>query len=202
MRTIQKYRHESLATVLMIALLALGFCLANTDPDASSARSVLFVAFIADGVALYFTIRKLWKTKWKKAFLSSVQKLIAKIAKRLTAFLEKRIRSKKTTVLSAQTTVSFDFPLQELSKKKTPKAAKWKHLNNDRERLGYLYKHVIEFNINHGLLVFSSDTPIEVSMKKEYEAFENQIFDLYIANRYTDTLETDSHTLDELKKLI
>ena len=202
MRTFQKYRYESLAIVLTAALLVLGFYLVMADFDANSARSALFAAFVADGVALYFTIRKLWRTKWKKVFLSSVQKIIAKIAKRLTAFLEKRIKSKKATVLSAKTTVSFDFPLQELSKKKSPKAAKWKHLKNDRERLGYLYKHVIEFNINHGLLVFSSDTPIEVKMKKEYETVENQIFDLYITNRYRDTLETDTDTLNELKKFI
>ena len=202
MRTIQKYRYESLAIVLTAALLVLGFYLVMADFDVNSVRSALFAAFVADGVALYFTIRKLWRTKWKKVFLSSVQKIIAKIAKRLTAFLEKRIISKKTTVLSAKTTVSFDFPLQELSKKKSHKTTKWKHLKNDRERLGYLYKQMIEFNINHGLLVFSSDTPIEVKMKKEYETFENQIFDLYITNRYKDTLETDTDTLNELKKFI
>ena len=202
MRTIQKYRYESLAIVLTAALLVLGFYLVMADFDVNSVRSALFAAFVADGVALYFTIRKLWRTKWKKVFLSSVQKIIAKIAKRLTAFLEKRIISKKTTVLSAKTTVSFDFPLQELSKKKSHKTTKWKYLKNDRERLGYLYKQMIEFNINHGLLVFSSDTPIEVKMKKEYETFENQIFDLYITNRYKDTLETDTDTLNELKKFI
>ena len=202
MRTIQKYRYESLAIVLTAALLVLGFYLVMADFDVNLVRSALFAAFVADGVALYFTIRKLWRTKWKKVFLSSVQKIIAKIAKRLTAFLEKRIISKKTTVLSAKTTVSFDFPLQELCKKKSHKTTKWKYLKNDRERLGYLYKQMIEFNINHGLLVFSSDTPIEVKMKKEYETFENQIFDLYITNRYKDTLETDTDTLNELKKFI
>ena len=202
MRTFQKYRYEFLAVVLTAALLVLGFYLVMADFDANSVRSALFAAFVADGVALYFTIRKLWRTKWKKIFLSSVQKIIAKIANRLAAFLEKRIRGKKVTVLSGKTTVSFDFPLQELSKKKSPKPTKWKHLKNDRERLGYLYKQMIEFNINHGLLVFSSDTPIEVKMKKEYESVENQIFDLYITNRYKDTLETDTDTLNELKKFI
>ena len=202
MRTFQKYRYESLAIVLLATLLVLGFYLVMADSDANLARSSLFTAFVADGVALYFIIRKLWRTKWKKVFLSSVQKIIAKIAKRLTAFLEKRIKSKKATVLSAKATVSFDFSLQELSKKKSPKPTKWKHLKSDRERLGYLYKHVVEFNINHGLWVFSSDTPIEVKMKKEYETFENQIFDLYIENRYKDTLEIDTLTLNELKKSI
>ena len=202
MKTIQKYRYESCAIAMTVTLLILGFYLIMDDSDESSVRSALFAVFVADGVALYFTIRKLWRTKWKKVFLSSVQKIIAKIAKRLTAFLEKKIRSKKTAVLSAKTTVSFDFPLQELSKKKSPKATKWKYLKSDRERLGYLYKHMVEFNINHGLLVFSSGTPIEVKMKKEYESVENQIFDLYITNRYKDTLETDTDTLNELKKFI
>lgn len=201
MRTFQKYRYESLAIVLTATLLILGFYLVMADFAVNSVRSALFAAFVADGVALYFTIRKLWRTKWKKLFVSSVQKIITKIAKRLTDFFEKRTRGKKTTVLSCKTTVTFDFPLQEFSKKKSSKTIRWKSLKNDRERLGYLYKSVIELNINHGLLVFSSDTPIEVKMKKEYETFENQIFDLYITNRYNDTLKIDANILNELKKL-
>ena len=69
MRTIQKYRYESLAIVLTAALLVLGFYLVMADFDVNSVRSALFAAFVADGVALYFTIRKLWRTKWKKVFL-------------------------------------------------------------------------------------------------------------------------------------
>ena len=68
------------------------------------------------------------------------------------------------------------------------------------ERLGYLYKHTVEFNVKHGLLASSSDTPIEIKMKKEYETHENQIFDLYITNRYKDSLEVDGYMIDELKK--
>ena len=81
MRIIQKYRYESLSIVLTTALLILGFYLAIADSVANSLRSALFAALVADGVLLYFVIRKLWRTKWKKAFLSSVQKIIAKIVK-------------------------------------------------------------------------------------------------------------------------
>ena len=58
MRTFQKYRYESLAIVLLAALLVLGFYLVMADSDANLARSSLFTAFVADGVALYFIIRK------------------------------------------------------------------------------------------------------------------------------------------------
>ena len=34
----------------------------------------------------------------------------------------------------------------------------WRHL---RERLGYLYKRVIDTNISHGTPIYSSETPIE-----------------------------------------
>ena len=80
MRTFWKYRYEYLALLLTAALLIIAFYFGITDSDAITARFVLISAFIADATALAFTIRKLWITKWKKAFLTSVQKIIAKIA--------------------------------------------------------------------------------------------------------------------------
>lgn len=200
MRYFLKYRYEYLALALAIALPIIAFYFGITDSSAVTLRFILISAFIVDAATLFFVIRKLWKTKWKKAFLTSVQKIIAKIAKRLTAFIEKITGGKKAKLISGKTTISFDFPSYDSGAKKHSRVVKWKNLRNDRERLGYLYKHTVERNIKQGVGVFASDTPIDVKAKKDYEIFEDQIFDLYITNRYTDVVEIDNDTLNELKK--
>lgn len=201
MKIFQKYRYECFAIVLTSAFSVISFYLGIADPAEKSVRSALFAACVADAIGLYFTLRKLWRTKWKKLFLTSVQKIITKIAKRLKFFIEKRIKRKKKTVLSGKTTVTFDLSLQEFDKQKSHKAIKWKRLKNDRERLGYLYKHMIESKIKHGSVIYSSETPIEIKYKKENEIFEDQIFELYISNRYNSVVQIDADTLNELKKI-
>jgi len=200
MSAFQKYRYECLAGMLTVVLFIAAFYFTATNADAQAVRSALLVFVIADGIGLYFTLCKLWRTKWKKAFITSVQKAIAKLIKRIAPFLEKFSKDKKTTVLKGKTTISFDFSLFEQDKSKSKKITKWKNLRNDRERLGHLYKSMIEFNIKHGLLVYSSDTPSEIEGKKENENFETQIFDLYIKNRYKAVVETDSEMLNILRK--
>ena len=199
MRKLYKYRYECLAVLLTVALFIMAFYLSFADSEERSARSALFAFFVADLVALYFTIRKLWRTKWRRLFVTAVQKIVAKIARRLITFIENRIREKKATVLSGKTTVFFELPTQEFDKQKAPKAVKWKKLNSDRERLGYLYKHMIENRIKHGSAIRSYNTPSEIRAQRENEDIEERIFELYIENRYKETIDTDTQTLDDLK---
>ena len=59
---------------------------------------------------------------------------------------------------------------------------------------------MIDGYINRGLPVFSFETPSEIKEKKEYKDCENQIFDLYVANRYKGEVSLDRETLNDLKK--
>lgn len=199
MRLLKKYRYEFLSISLVTALLIFSFYLLFGNYAVKSIRFALFVLVIADAIGLYFTFRKLWRTKWKRLFLASVQKIVAKISKLLTIFIEKHMKKEKVTILSGKTTVSFDLSLQELKNQKSSKPLKWKKLKNNRERLGYLYRNMIEHKIKHGSLIYSSDTPSEVKDKSENEVVENRIFDLYIDNRYKDTIDVDTERLNDLK---
>ena len=75
-------------------------------------------------------------------------------------------------------------------------------MQTDKERLGYLYKRVIDSNIHQGVAIYSSETPSEIKNKKEYRGIENQIFDLYVENRYKDNVTLDRDLLEDLKKEI
>ena len=104
------------------------------------------------------------------------------------------------TVLKGRSKIFFDTKEKDLPTKRAKKPSAWKNLQTDKERLGYLYRRMIDANINQGLPVFSSETPTEIKNKKEYRDIENQIFDLYVENRYKDDVTLDSTVLDDLKK--
>ena len=199
MKRLYSYRYECLAGLLTVVLFIMGFYLKAFVSAEHFGRSALFAFFVADGAALYFTVRKLWRTKWRALFVAVLQRAVARIAGRLISFFEQRMRGKKATVLSGKTTVSFDLPTQDKEKQRSAKALKWKKLKDDRERLGYLYKHMIEKRIKHGSVIRSYNTPCEIREQENNEELEERIFELYIGNRYKETVDTDTQTLDELK---
>ena len=202
MKTLKKYCYELLALLLTATFFSIILYWLVADSTTQTIRAGLSVLLAADGVGLYFVLRQLWRTKWRNSFVGSVQKVVEKLAKRLLRFLEKRNikKGKKATVLKGKTTVSFDFPLSNANEKKTKKAPKWKHLQTGREKLGYLYKQMIEQRIQRGQLVYSSDTPNEIKNKKDNACFENEIFDLYVEHRYQEAVQIPADTLDDLKK--
>ena len=203
MKGILKIRLEIFAVFLSVGFFTITLYTRTLSDESERIRIICRVLQTADIVVLYFVLRRLWLTKWKKKIITSMQQVFSKIIKKWMEIRNKwdAFREKDKKILSGKTTVSFDFYRDE-SHKSHKKVIKWKNLKSDMERLGYLYKHTVEFNVKHGLLAYSSDTPSEIKMKKDYETYENQIFDLYITNRYKDSLEVDSNEIIELKKLL
>lgn len=201
MKGILKKRLEIIAFLLSVGFLTITLYTRTLSDESGAIRIFCRALQAADIVSLYFVFRKLWKTKWKKKIITSMQKVFSKIVKKWMEIKNKwdAFREKDKKILSGKTTVSFDF-YKDDSQKSHKKVIKWKNLKSDMERLGYLYKHTVEYNVKHGLLASSSDTPTEIKMKKDYETHENQIFDLYITNRYKDSLKVDGYMIDELKK--
>ena len=196
-----KYSCEVYAFLLTVVFFTDALYLVVADSVPMLLSAVLSLLLIADAVALFFTLRKLWRTKWKKALTASVQKLFAKVARRLMRILEKWNIAKggKSTVITGKTHVSFDFASSVSREQKTKKLPKWKQLESNRERLGFLYRQITEKRIKHGVSVYASDTPSEVKLKSENKDFENEIYDLYIVNRYKETVQIDTKTLNNLK---
>ena len=204
MKWIKKYSYELLASVLGTAFATMLLYILIVAPEDLMVRGTIMFGLFFDGIAIYYTLRKLWRTKWRCRVMPKVQELFEKIARVLKIFREKLgiPERKQHTVLKGKSKIFFDTKTTTSQTKRAKKPSAWKNMQTDRERLGYLYRRMIDTNINQGLPVFSSETPTEIKGKKEYRDVENQIFDLYVENRYKDDVTLDRIVLDELKKEI
>ena len=202
MKLIRKYGFEALAVILGAAFGTMLLYLCIVKPEELMTRGTIMFALLFDGIALYYVLRKLWRTKWRARVMPSVQKIFEKLARALRLFQKKLglAREDSKTVLKGKSTIIFDTKPINTQSKRAKKPAGWKNLQSDKERLGYLYRRMIDTNIHRGLPVFSCETPTEIRGKKNYGDCENQIFDLYIANRYKDDITLDRDMLDDLKK--
>lgn len=202
MKLIRKYGYEILASILGVAFVTMLAYLLIVKPEDIMTRGTVMFMMLFDAIAAYYVLRKLWRTKWRYRVMPSLQKAFEKIARAIKIFRQKLGIPEKEpkTVLRGKATISFDAkPIYEQTKRiKKPKG--WKSLQTDRERLGYLYKRMIDTNIHQGVPIFSSETPTEIRDKKDYRDHENQIFDLYVANRYKNDVTVDRTVLDDLKK--
>ena len=202
MKLIRKYGYEILASLLGVVFATGILYLVIVMPEDLMTRGTVMFGLFFDGIAIYYALRKLWRTKWRYRVVPAVQKVWEKIARvlkivRTKLGLEKR---EKRTVLKGKTIVFFEKSLLKSKQNAPKKPLGWGSLQTDRERLGYLYRRMIDGNINRGLPVFSFETPSEIKEKKDYKDCENQIFDLYVANRYKGEVSLDRETLNDLKK--
>ena len=202
MKLIRKYGYEILASLLGVAFVTMLLYLVIVKPEDLYVRGTVMFGMLFDGIAIYYALRKLWRTKWRYRVVPAVQRVWEKIARvlkivRTKLGLEKK---EKRTVLKGKTIVFFEKKPLEQQATRAKKPLGWGSLQTDRERLGYLYRRMIDGNINRGLPVFSFETPSEIKEKKEYKDCENQIFDLYVANRYKGEVSLDRETLNDLKK--
>ena len=204
MKQIRKYFFEILAGILGFAFALGVLYLILVMPEDLMTRGTVMFALFFDGIAIYFVLRRLWRTKWRYRVIPAVQKVFEKLARVFKIVAKKLgIKERSTqTVLGGKSKIFFDLkPINEQTKR-AKKAKGWKAMQSDKERLGYLYKRIIDTNISQGLPIFSSETPSEIKEKKTYRDVENRIFDLYVENRYKDEVTLDAEVLDDLKKEI
>ena len=204
MKYIRKYGFEILLSILGVAFAAMLLYLLIVTPEDLMMRGTVMFGLFFDGIALYFVLRKLWRTKWRYCVMPQVQKILEKLA-RVLKIVRKKLgipERNQQTVLKGKSKVFFDAKPTNEQVKRSKKAKGWKALQSDKERLGYLYKRVIDANIHQGVPIYSFETPSEIKSKKEYLDTENQIFDLYVANRYKNDVTLDRDVLDDLKKEI
>ncbi len=204
MKQIRKYFFEILLGLLGVAFLTGVLYLILVMPEELMTRGTVMFALFFDGIAIYFVLRKLWRTKWRYRVLPAVQVMFEKLARVLKIVARKLgIKERGTqTVLGGKSKIFFDLTPKSEQVKKNKKGKGWKAMQSEKERLGYLYKRVIDTNINQGLPIFASETPSEIKEKKVFRDIENQIFDLYVENRYRDEVELDDDMLENLKKEI
>ena len=198
---------QVLPELIFFALLAfwtflLG-CLIQREKLAYQWQIATFLLFFADSAVMIPLLRRLHK-KWKaktdaalKRFFASASLLIMRLAEKLEKYT-RFFRRRKNTVYG-KTTYSFDFSAPEKQKKKPPKPPKWKQMETARQKLGYLYYHLITARIKSGMHAKSTDTPLDLKHRQTNLPDEERVFDLYLDARYDERTELAEEELDGLK---
>ncbi len=197
MKTIYRYRYEIALFVLLCFFLPIAFF----DPDTSFASALKLLLYAADVALIYLTIRKLFRLKWRKAIISCAQKVFTAIAKLFMRFLEKwPFTHGAKNIIMGETKFHFEFEEKITVAGRSAKHPKWKQLKTEREKLRYLYRHIISQRIKHGERIYSSLTPSEIEGMRENTYPESRIFDLYKDYRYDDRKLPEEDQIRDIKE--
>lgn len=198
----KKYRGlELLCLFSFLLILSVGFYWAGNQPKDPWVLFGLNACLLLSGILFLVTLVRLWRLKWKQALKDGLRKLLTGLASLFIAIAEKWNESQSATDrLGGTTSVFFDLTLKEKAEKKAQKPPKWKHLQTDRERVRFLYRAMMTERVRKGDLIYSSETPLELKQKRENQAHEEELFDLYLSCRYDERQEPSEHTVEALKE--
>ena len=201
MKKLFNYRYEMLATGLFSLLCAQVLRIVRTPPGSSFGRFLAFAAVMGNFFALLWTLKRLWRKKWRRAFLNKLTQLAESafefISRLFDGILKRLGVGEKKNILGGKTSVIFDGT-DDIGEKKKKKRKKWRQLESDRERLGYLYSHMIIQRLGRGIRAKRSDTPSELKNREENSPAEEELFEMYIDVRYS---EKEAPPTEELQRM-
>ena len=203
MKSIRRFWQELCLCLLASLFPPFIFKLENSTDRLTSNLFVFLI--VLDIFLVFILLRRLWKQKWKKLFIKATRIVFTKVAKFLMKVFEKffdfwQVKFKNdSNVLSGKTYISFELTDPEKFKRSSKKKYKWKQMKSDRERLGHLYRHMINGQIKSGKSAYSFDTPTEIKSRNSSEELENELFDLYISTRYDERVALDTEQIFDLK---
>ncbi len=201
-------RLEILCLVLVGLILQIALYWRALRDAAYAVQAILFVSLVLAVVTLYLLLRLLWRAKWLKKVAGIAKAIGAGVSSLLVRLLDKwnaskwNIFARRRGFVSGNTTVTFDFFANRERKENKIKPPKWKHMQTEREKLGYLYFHLITSYLKRGLHAKRTDTPSEIKARTESTPPEERVFDLYIDARYDERAELQEKELDGLKETL
>ena len=198
---IKKYWAESAAVLWLSLLLHFSVMAVDVSEKSSFGRFLAFAGVASSFAALVLTLRYLWRKKWKKAFADKLQAIMTGVFGMMSALIDRileRFGRARKDVLGGKTAVIFDSERTEKNKKHK-KTRKWRSLENDRERLGFLYGRMIENRLKNKKRVRPADTPCELKEREENSPPEEELFDIYIEVRYNESAELSEEKLKSIK---
>ena len=206
MRFIRNFWREILCTLSFSVFLYLAVITINDPPKTSLGRFIIVALAFAAFAAFAWLLRELWRKKWKKRFASATQRAMEKLSSFFMRFVQKILQKyniggkHRKNILGGSTKITFDSNIFESKVSTRPKRVKWKNIQSDRERLGFLYRQMINTKIRTGTRVYACDTPSELLDRVQSNEVEKEVFNLYIDTRYDDRAILSSDQLSELKE--
>ena len=197
MNGMNKYKYEIRLLLLVIALFIL-ISLSFPDPLTDLIQKLLI---IGDAVLILGTLLRIWHEKWKPAVAKVARKAFVRVAKFFIRVAETlNLRSRKKNIISGETKIVFNIEKTERQKKSTAKTKKWKHLEDGRSKLRYLYRHTVSEQIKHGERIYASDTPLELLQSEVNGERECAVFGMYVNYRYDERKEPSNEEVMTIKE--
>jgi hypothetical protein len=199
----KKYCEEFISAELFcVMILLLRLYREKSDPENILLRRIISFFLLCAFVAFLWSVRLIWR-KYKKKIKEQIRLAYMKLVSRLVTLLENiGVRRTRGNILSGKTTVSFDFLKSRPGKKPARKRVKWRQLEDDSQRLGYLYGRMIEGKIDEGRDIRISETPDEIAGKNTTNETEGELFSCYSGHRYYEKAQIDGENLVKIKEIL
>lgn len=197
MNGVNKYKYEIRLVVLIIALILL-LNLNFTDPLIDLIQKLII---IGDAVLIVRTLLQIWHEKWKPAVAKVARKAFVRVAKFFIRVAETlNLRSKKKNIISGETKIVFNIEKTERQKKVSAKTRKWKHLEDGRSKLRYLYRHTVSEQIKHGERIYASNTPSELLCNEANNEGDSAVYGMYVNYRYDERKQPSENEIMAIKE--
>ena len=201
--TIRGIRREICCVFLLTFLIYSFYIWHRETPEDQYAAWLLLATNLLELALLFRLIIDLWRLKWKKLFARGTQKLLGVLTRFISSFFDKYIAKwfgyrRPQNIISGSSRITLDTITFE-PKPQRKKQVKWKNLKDDRQRLGFLYRHMITSKLRAGDTAFPHDTPSEIRNRVENQPHEERLFELYVASRYDERVHLPECEITELK---
>ena len=81
MKLIRKYGFEILLGILGVAFFTGTLYIVLVMPEDLMVRGTIMFGLFFDAIAIYYVLRRLWRTKWSRRVVPAVQKLFEKLCR-------------------------------------------------------------------------------------------------------------------------
>lgn len=192
------------ASLLGFVTIAYYFTFERPEDRLSISLMILGMMVLAAGALVFF--RMLWRKKWKNATAERLQRVFERL-QRIVERVSTRLgfyKHEKKSVLEGKTKIIFEKSIPKESKKvkNEAKPPKWSKLQNNRDRVRYLYRGMASDKIRRGERIYRYETPNELLLKQEKGSDEERLIEVYVSCRYDERKIPDSKTVAELKRKI
>ena len=202
MRLMYEYWREFVLSFLVACFFTIGLYWYIAEPESSSVKALLVLLITADLLFIIYIIKSLWKAKWREFAVIASQRFFEKFSNSLMRLFEKfNFISKSNTqnMIFGTSSVSFDRYYEDPPMRSRKRVPKWKTLDDDRKRLGLLYRYMIINKVKGGMPARAADIPLELKTREENTSPENELFDIYINTRYDERKTPPKSKIDILK---
>ncbi len=203
-RFFAKYWREAGFAASVLGFITIAYYFTYERPEDRFEQSLMILGMMVFGALSVFFFRLVWKKKWKEKVTEGLQKVFARlqrIVERVSTKLGLNKRSKKS-VLEGKTKIIFEKSVERETKrvKTEPKPPKWGRLNDNRERVRYLYRGMANDKIRRGERIYRFETPNELGERQKSGSAEKKLIEVYSSCRYDERKSPDPKTVAELKR--